>query len=367
MSGFNLGTFSTQTSGASTGGGAGGITSISIADGDIGATMFTITGTSLAGSITFTISFQNEPANTFLAGPTTGIAAQPQFRPFGLFDLPAFAPFTILSNNTGATATPLPIGVSGINSMLGDITNINYVDLDTGSTMFNVGASTTGQATTLTIAFQTQVANSFLAGPTTGGAAQPIFRTINEGDLSLFGYIRNVGTFDSFTMSPQGATVSASSHLIYFQSAGTSFPGMVNFIGQTFGGVKSFMDNTNIAGYTASVATIGHTVSTAWHIINGGLRQTIRAISASYTIGSSAADFIIFADTSGGTFTIKLPAPSNGDMYHLYDSTGNFNSKPLTLAPNSTERINGLTLAKILYTDFGGWMITSNGTNWFLK
>lgn len=89
--------------------------------------------------------------------------------------------------------------------------------------------------------------------------------------------------------------------------------------------------------------------------------------TANYTI--IASDRIIFADTSGGAFTLTLPDPSTvrGIVFRIFDTGGAFQANNLTLARFAGEMIEGLAASKVFQTNWGGWDITSDGTNWYIK
>lgn len=89
--------------------------------------------------------------------------------------------------------------------------------------------------------------------------------------------------------------------------------------------------------------------------------------TANYTIILS--DRIIFVDTSGGAFTLTLPDPAKarGIIFRIFDTGGALQSNNLTLARFAAEKIEGLAASKLLQTNWGGWDLVSNGTDWFLK
>jgi hypothetical protein len=58
-----------------------------------------------------------------------------------------------------------------------------------------------------------------------------------------------------------------------------------------------------------------------------------------------------FADTSGGAFTMTLPAGSAGAIISLADYTNSFQTNALTITPNGSEKINGGVGAIILSTE----------------
>lgn len=113
-------------------------------------------------------------------------------------------------------------------------------------------------------------------------------------------------------------------------------------------------------------AVLGPNSSTVIHQINGGLSGTTRTASANFTIDTTTTDYIVFANTSGSAFTITLPAPTNGRILIIKDSTGSFNTNNLTLAQHAAEKIEGVASSKLLTTNWGSYCLTSNGTDWFL-
>ena len=89
--------------------------------------------------------------------------------------------------------------------------------------------------------------------------------------------------------------------------------------------------------------------------------------SANYTI--IVSDRIIFVDTSGGAFTLTLPDPSKvqGIIFRIIDTGGALNTNNLTLARFAAEMIEGLAASKVFQTNWGGWDVVSDGTNWYIK
>lgn len=89
--------------------------------------------------------------------------------------------------------------------------------------------------------------------------------------------------------------------------------------------------------------------------------------TANYTV--LASDRIIFVDTSGGAFTLTLPDPATvrGVIFRIIDTGGALQANPLTLARFAAEMIEGLAASKQFFTNWGGWDVVSNGTNWFIK
>jgi hypothetical protein len=58
-----------------------------------------------------------------------------------------------------------------------------------------------------------------------------------------------------------------------------------------------------------------------------------------------------FADTSGGAFTMNLPAGSAGNIVSVVDYTNTFQTNPLTVAPNGSQKIGGIAASNALNTE----------------
>lgn len=112
----------------------------------------------------------------------------------------------------------------------------------------------------------------------------------------------------------------------------------------------------------------GSALSWATVTSGGGLTAPVTATivtkTTTYTITTS--DYILLCDTSGAAWTLTLPAPAAGSVYVVKDSTGSFETNNLTLAPHSTEKIEGVAASRVLSTNWGKWTFTSNGTDWFI-
>jgi hypothetical protein len=70
-------------------------------------------------------------------------------------------------------------------------------------------------------------------------------------------------------------------------------------------------------------------------------------------------------NTSGGTATVTLPAPSTDVFIRVKDISGNANTNNITVNPNAAETIDG-SASLILDSDYGSVVLVSDGTNWFI-
>lgn len=93
---------------------------------------------------------------------------------------------------------------------------------------------------------------------------------------------------------------------------------------------------------------------------------TVVTKSANYTLLTSDSRSYFLLNTSGGAFNLTLPTPASGLIFFLKDSTGSFTANNLTLVRASAEQIDGLASSKIFQTNWGGWSVFSDGTNWFI-
>jgi hypothetical protein len=58
-----------------------------------------------------------------------------------------------------------------------------------------------------------------------------------------------------------------------------------------------------------------------------------------------------FADTSGGAFTMNLPAGTAGNIVSVVDYTNTFQTNALTIAPNGSQKIGGIAASQNLNTE----------------
>jgi len=119
--------------------------------------------------------------------------------------------------------------------------------------------------------------------------------------------------------------------------------------------VFAVVDTSATATKKITFATLNAAVSAVYNLTKTG----------NYT---AVAGDKILCDTSGGAFTITLPAsPSAGDEIHVLDATASFDSNNLTIGRNS-KKIQGadadLTITTqntgiglVFYNDTYGWRV----------
>lgn len=169
--------------------GGGSVTSVALTM----PTEFSVSGSPISSSGTLAVTKANQNANKVYAGPASGGAAAPTFRSMVSADLPAGV----------GSVTSVQLGVSVSALFTASITGTNPI---TSSGTF-----------TLNLALANQAANTFLAGPASGGSGVIAARRIVPADLLVQTAVTfsATPTFDasasgSFTMTLTGNVTSSS-------------------------------------------------------------------------------------------------------------------------------------------------------------
>jgi hypothetical protein len=155
--------------------GTGTVTSVAQT---VPTSILSVTGSPVTTTGTLAIALQTQTANLVWAGPTTGAAATPTFRAVVPADLSGGTPGAGKywdGAGTGAwTTLPAP-GTGTVTSVAATVPTAEIAL--SGSPITTSG--------TLAFTWQTQTANKFFAGPSTGSAATPTFRTLTVADLPV--------------------------------------------------------------------------------------------------------------------------------------------------------------------------------------
>lgn len=200
----------------SSGAGSGTVTSVAATVPSI----LSIAGSPITSSGTLAITLANQSANLVWAGPTTGAAAAPTFRALVAADIPALSYVTsvaatvptefaiagspITSSGTlaitkatqtanfvwagptsGGAAQPafralVNADMPGSGAGSGTVTSVAM----TVPSILSVAGSPVTSSGTLAITLATQAAHTVLAGPTSGSAATPTFRTLADTEIT---------------------------------------------------------------------------------------------------------------------------------------------------------------------------------------
>jgi hypothetical protein len=151
-------------------------------------TIFSVSGSPVTASGTLSAALTAQGANLFFAGPSTGSAAAPSFRGLAPADVALTTEGDLLYNYSGALAR-LGVGTSGqcltsngTDPLWGSCgSSVTSVSLSLPS-IFSVSGTPVTSTGTLTGTLATQGANLVWAGPASGVAAAPSFRSLVKAD-----------------------------------------------------------------------------------------------------------------------------------------------------------------------------------------
>jgi hypothetical protein len=161
-----------------------------------------------------------------------------------LAQVPGGASGTVLTSN-GTTAAPTWQAAS-----VGTVTSVALAD---GSTtpIYTITNSPVTSAGTLTFSLNTQTANTVFAGPSTGSATQPTFRSLVIADLSFAGAASGVATLDGSGKVPLSQLPSTLMEFKGNWNPNTNTPVLVDGTGTTgFTYWVSALDTGTVAGLT---------------------------------------------------------------------------------------------------------------------
>jgi len=164
---------------------------------------------------------------------------------------------------------------------------------------------------------------------------------------------------DVITVGAAGDTVAVAGNIVKSNALQASDGGNIVSQSGTTITLGASGDTINLAS-GASQSGFGRSGSVNW--------QTGSIKTATFTAASGEG---YFCNTSGGAFTVNLPAGSAGAIVAISDYTRTFNSNNLTISPNGSEKIGGvvsdLTLSvngqalTLVYVDgTEGWINVQN-------
>ena len=219
---------------------------------------------------------------------------------------------------------------------------VNQFDVTNAATGNAPSISATGGDTNIDVAIipkgsgETKIGTGAAAATLTSSGAHDLTLDTNSGTNS--GAISIVdGANGNITLTPNG-----SGKVVL---DGISFPnadGSADQILTTNGsGVLSFVDNSG---------------GTSWAAVKTG----------NYTASAGEG---VFANTTSGTWTLTLPAGTLGDEISFVDYAGTFDSNALTIAPNGSEKIQGVAASLTVSVErAANTLVYTDGTQgWLLK
>jgi hypothetical protein len=139
-----------------------------------------------SGSAPLSATFLDQNQSAFFAGPSSGGSGQPSFRAIVAGDLPASGA-TAGSYGSSSTIPVITVDAYGRVTNIANVTSASGGQVNTISYSVPAGvftSSVTGtSAVSITLGLGTQTANTVWAGPTTGSAAGPTFRSLVSADI----------------------------------------------------------------------------------------------------------------------------------------------------------------------------------------
>jgi len=374
------------------GGGGGGVSSVDVA---APSSLFTSSGGPITTSGTITLALTTATSGLFWGGPLSGGPAAPTYRAIVVGDLPTI-PFTKISGTvpvgqggTNLTATPtngqLPIG-TGAGYSLSTITPGTGVQITNGSGTITVtatgalggtvqsiaqtvpaslltisGSPITGTGT-LAIGLATAPSGQVWAGPTSGAAATPGYRSIVVSDLpsTAVNFVGNLSPIFTSSITAQTlnfalTAVSSGGFLAGPATGAASSPTYRAIQGQDLGAI--------VAGSNITITPIGNTISIA-AAGGGGGGLTATSITTSAT---AAVNTVVFVSLVSGNVNLVLPSANGQGGKEILVKVEANTVPPNTLTINATA-INGsgtmdgdATLTT--QTPWDGFRFVSNNTN----
>ena len=239
--------------------------------------LLSVTPSSLSSSGTFAISLTTQASNTLLAGPITGVGAAPTFRAL-------------------TTADIAGLGV-------GTVTSVGM----TVPSILSVTPSTITTSGSFALSLTTESANQIFAGPSSGAAATPTFRSLTSADIPALPY--GTGTVTSVGLSlPSIFTVTGSPVTTSGTLTATLATETANYVfaGPTSGAASapSFRALVSTDIPSLPYGTVTSVTGTAPVVSSGGTTPTISMAAANTTTNG------YLTSTDWNTFNGKQPAGS---------------------------------------------------------
>lgn len=223
----------------------------------------------------------------------------------------------------------------------GTVTSVALADTST-TPLFNISGSPITSSGTLDFALKTQSANIILAGPTTGSAAQPTFRSLVIGDLSFAGSANGVATLDSGGHIPLSQLPATLVEYLGTWNANTNTPTLAN--------------GTGTSGQFYIVSTAGSTDFGAgpiafnvgdWVLYNGTIWE--RAVQSNVVQSVNGSTGVVTVNAINQLTGDATAGPASGSQSQaltlatVNSNTGSFGSS--TAIPNFTVNGKGLITA----------------------
>ena len=214
--------------------------------------------------------------------------------------------------------------------------------------------ATTDKGTKLLYTDGTNVVDSTLGVSTDPGGSDTQIQYNNSG---AFG-----GDADLIWTAGTGMTINSQKELRLADTDDSAYVGQKSHA--TVTGSYTVVWPAAVATTTGDALTSDTSGNLSWTTIAGGFTWVVK--TTTYT---GVANDGIFADTSGGAWTLSLPAGTLGDEIGIVDYAGTFDSNNLTVAPNGSEKIQGTAASLTCSVERAGFTLVYSGSSqgWLLK
>ena len=214
--------------------------------------------------------------------------------------------------------------------------------------------ATTDKGTKLLYTDGTNVVDSTLGVSTDPGGSDTQIQYNNSG---AFG-----GDADLIWTAGTGMTINSQKELRLADTDDSAYVGQKSHA--TVTGSYTVVWPAAVATTTGDALTSDTSGNLSWTTIAGGFTWVVK--TTTYT---GVANDGIFADTSGGAWSLSLPAGTLGDEIGIVDYAGTFDTNNLTVAPNGSEKIQGTAASLTCSVERAGFTLVYSGSSqgWLLK
>jgi len=282
------------------------------------SSLLSVTPSTITSSGTFAISLTTQASNTLLAGPITGVGTAPTFRGLVSNDIPALNYISTLttqganqilagpSSGVGAAPTFRSLTTADIPALPYGTGTVSSVGMTVPS-ILSVTPSTITTSGSFALSLTTESANQIFAGPSSGAAATPTFRSLTSADIPALPY--GTGTVTSVGLSlPSIFTVTGSPVTTSGTLSATLATETANYVfaGPTSGAASapSFRALVSTDIPSLPYGTVTSVTGTAPVVSSGGTTPTISMAAANTTTNG------YLTSTDWNTFNGKQPAGS---------------------------------------------------------